>query len=438
MGIRGITKAQNRKYLRKKQVTHNPCFVLLVLILCSVVSRNSIYAQNQLSTSHSYTYGQSATFNLSIEDGSAYRDYTLYIRALDMNVLSYSVQPTHNQLVVERNLREQPLPPFSLVTYWWEYTDVDETLISTEKTTFRYIDNRFSWQTYTDKSINLYWVSGDKTTLMSTTNIAWDTLEKVQHALQTPVIPNVDIYFYPSTLDLQSALQLAGYDWVSGAAYPELGVLLLTVTDGNQALSQIQRNLPHELTHKILFDMYGAEGYANIPSWLDEGLASYFEPTPDPAYAVALNNANASSSLLRFESLCHPFPDNQPITLLSYAQSDSITRYIQSKWGWSSIRNLLQLYAEDGIDCTTGLEVVLEVPSLEFEREWRVWLETQSQTEQNPDALPENIFQLTPELRAGISIFINDAARWLVLCAFLVLPFLAFGLQFLLKKNPTK
>ncbi len=268
---------------------------------------------------------------------------------------------------------------------------------------------------------------------MNTTRIARETLTEVQYALQTSVEPQVDVYFYPSTLDLQSALQLAGYHWVASAAYPELGVIFLTVTDGNQALSQIQRNMPHELTHKILYDIYGSEGYKNIPTWLVEGLATYFEPTPDPAFALALKEANSNGTLLRFESLCHSFPEDQHLTLLSYAESASITNYIQKNYGWSSIRILLQRYAEDGIECEAGIEDVLGLPGIEIERAWRVWIETQSQTGQNSVNPNASIFTPSPELKAAISIFINDAARWLILFGFLIFPFIAFGIQYFVK-----
>jgi len=436
----GLNQVSHRPAQHKKYPDHHSRIglIALALVLCLTLSANVVNAQDQPNASHSYTYGQRVTFNLSIDDASAYGSYTLYISALDMNVSSYSVKPTNNSIVFERNLREQPLPPFSLVTYWWEYSDLNKTLITTEKTTFQYIDNRYAWQTYTDKGFSIYWVSGEKAMLMNATTIAWETLTKMQHALQTPTTPTVDVYIYPSTLDLQSALQLAGHEWIAGAAYPELGVILLSVTDGSQALSQMQRDLPHELTHKILFDIYGAEGYHYIPAWLDEGLASHFELNPDPAYALALENANANSSILRLETLCHPFPDDHRIALLSYAQSESMTSYIQQKYGWSSIRSLLQLYTEDGVDCTSGLEEILGLPTIQFEREWRVWLETQSQDAENPDGSPEHILQLTPKLRAAISIFINDAARWLVLCALLVAPFMIFSLKLIIKKSTPK
>jgi hypothetical protein len=431
--MRGKLRLTHLHLPQRGNYIHYQWITLFILIL-SIMAKTVVRAQIQTNTSHNYIYGQNATFILAIDDISSYGNFKIYISALNMNAVSVSVSPVNNRIVYERNLREQPLPPFSQVTYWWEYTDNDK-LIATEKTSFRYIDNRFEWQIYTDKNIQLAWVNGDKLTYINATKIARDAINKIQYALQvqTATASTIEVYFYPSMLDMQSALQLAGYEWASGAAYPELGVILLSVPDGNQALSHIQRKLPHELTHKVLFDAYGAEGYKNIPAWLEEGLASYFESTPDPTYALVLAEANTTNTLIHFESLCLPFPDDQRKALLSYAQSESLTRYILQKFGWSSIRSLLHIYADEGVECTTGIEDVLDIQTLQFERDWRIWLETQSI--QSPGDSPGNIFQLTPEIKATISIFIKDVARWLVLCAFVGIPFLFFFLQFVIKKH---
>lgn len=422
----------NRYHYYQQRYRLSVCAGLIALLLCLSKPSLNVVGQTSATTSMQYTFGQSVTFTLTLTDSSSYDNYNLYFSASGINTTSHTGQLTNNTVTLTRDLRNQPLPPFSHITYWWEYTDNHDTLITTEKKTFQYIDNRFEWQTYSDKGIHLFWVQGDKSTLINSTAIAWDTLTKVQHALQTTITPDIDVYFYPSTPDLQSALQLAGYEWIAGAAYPELGVIILSVAEGNQALSQIQRILPHELTHKILYDVYGAEGYEHIAEWLIEGLASYFEPTPDPAYALIIEDAVSSSTLLPVETLCFPFPDEHRTALLSYAQSESITRYIQQKNGWSSIRSLLHIYADEGVDCAAGLQEILHRTPAQFDREWRVWLETD--TAEDPQNDSPDIFKLTPEMKAAWSIFLNDAARWLVVFAVLAIPFLIFSLQLVIKK----
>lgn len=387
--------------------------------------------QSIANTNVIYTYGQIATFILNIDNASEYSEFTIYINSPGSIASSHKIEPSNNVIKYERDLREQPFPPFGLITYWWEFTDSQNDIISVEKTTFQYIDNRYQWQSYTEKKIQVFWISGEKATYIETADIITAALSRMEHAFQTTLSPDVDVYYYPSTSDLQSALQLAGYQWVGGAAYPELGVILSSVSD-QQAQSQIQRIIPHELTHKVIYDLYGAEGYNNIPAWLMEGLASYFETNPDPMYALALDEANAQSNLIPLETLCYPFPDDKTIALLSYAQSESLTRYLQQQYGWSTITRLLTLYTKEGVSCLSGLQTALNVESRQVERDWRIWLEKGSSG--TDDDMDGRFLNLPPEWIATVSIFMKDAARWLILGFVLFLPLLFFSIQQFIKR----
>ena len=121
------------------------------------------------------------------------------------------------------------------------------------------------------------------------------------------VLDAVTFYIYPSLPDLQSALRLTGYEWVGGQAYPEIGVVLLAISPSSEAILKMKRDIPHELTHKVLYDLTGPQGYAAQPVWFVEGLASTFEHSPDPAYALALQRAPQDRSCSE-TTLCHPFP----------------------------------------------------------------------------------------------------------------------------------
>ncbi len=133
MGTRELGKAKYRAYQQKRRRLYQLCSIILTLTLTLAVSASSVKAQNQFSSLHKYTYGQSATFILNIEDETAYGNFVLYIDAADMNVQSYIGRPANNQIVIERNLRDNPFPPFGMITYWWEYTDTANTLINTRQ-----------------------------------------------------------------------------------------------------------------------------------------------------------------------------------------------------------------------------------------------------------------------------------------------------------------
>jgi hypothetical protein len=419
-----------------KGVTNRVSLALVILVMLTFSLVNAPPAFTQAQISHHYTFGQSVIFNLSLGNTDEFTDYTLFISTPGMSVTSHTISPENGGLSFERNLRDFPLPPFSQITYWWEYKNHDLELLETEKHTFQYIDNRFAWESYSDNDVTVHWINIEKSIMVNAVPIIKEAIETIQHALQTTVTPVMNVYFYPSAQDLKSALQLAGYEWVAGAAYPELGVILLSVTDGPQAISQMQRTLPHEVTHKMLYDIYGQQGYQNIPAWLVEGLASYFEPTPDPAYAVVLEDALATRQVLTFGTLCYPFPDEQSIAFLAYAQSENITRFIQQTYGWSHIRSLLERYAVEGISCTTAIEEEFDLQITQFEREWKMWRQSQGNAGVHTNG--NGLFQLSPEFILALKLFVRDTARWLFLCAVLFAPFLFFGIQSIVKKRINK
>ena len=65
--------------------------------------------------------------------------------------------------------------------------------------------------------------------------------------------------------------------------------------------------IPHELAHVMLYRNVG-EGYASLPVWLSEGIASLAELYPNPDYDQALSIASQNGSLLSIEELCDTFP----------------------------------------------------------------------------------------------------------------------------------
>jgi hypothetical protein len=144
----------------------------------------------------------------------------------------------------------------------------------------------------------------------------------VNQELYTQLPPRVDIYLYTALEDLENALLLAGRDWQGGQARPDLGVVLVAIAPGQGALAQMKRGIPHELTHLLVFQATGV-GYARVPRWLDEGLASANEELAQPEYQLALRRltARASSSWRR----CAPFSTDAGMAQLSYAGASVVS-----------------------------------------------------------------------------------------------------------------
>ena len=388
--------------------------LLLSLLFCT---SHPLHAQETVKTSHTYTYGQTATFSFSLSAGTDATEATLFINVNSESTTHHTVPLANNQSQYQWDLRTSPLPPYARVEYWWKFKDAQGDEQSTEPVPFSYIDNRYTWQHESRGAITLNWVSGETALMLNALDIATTALADIQDLLDNHATTHVDIYIYPSVPDLHSALRLTGRNWVGGQAYPELGVILLAIPPSQQAILQMKRDIPHELTHKVIYDIAGPLGHETLPVWLVEGLASHFEQSPTTDYALALEKASETNQFIPFETLCYPFSDNRAQAILSYAQSQDFISYLQKTYGWSQIRALIDTYA-NGLDCSIGVQRVLgsDLPSLE--REWRAWYIHNQQT---PTPVPSRW--------AVIGIIITDLAPWLLLIGIICLPGLLFFVQ---------
>jgi hypothetical protein len=385
----------------------------LALALCLLGllgGRLTVFAQEESPiSSHTYIFGEIATFDLTFPTEPRPAEARLYLRVSGQATYAFSAYREADSVTIVRNLLTAPLTPFAEITYWWDYLTADGARVETEQHTFTYADNRYAWQTATERGVSIHWITGERPHMIQSLEIAQNAIAELQWALQTAQSPRVDIYIYPSHPDLLSAMQVSGLAWAGASAYPEVGVILVAIPPTREGMLNMDRDIPHELTHQMLYDSLGAQGYASLPTWLNEGLAAHFEARPNPEYALALAAARQTNTLIPISELCAPFPDDANRALLAYAQSASVVNYLRQTYGWTNVRSLLSTYA-DGRGCDTGMQEALKSDLAQLDRAWRVWLERKA-TDTTESSL-----------HATVSILLRDAGPWLLLFGTLLLP----------------
>ena len=385
----------------------------LGLLLAMLLPR-LLRAQAEGQPAHTYTYGQTARIMATFPESSAVTEARLFLRVPRPSILDteiYVLPVNEGVALYERDLRTHPFPPFAELTYWWTYVDGMGFTQQTEPVSFLYEDNRFLWEELQDGPFTVRWVAGTPERMIAALDIARAATAEITSQLRASDPGPVLFYVYPSTTDLQVALRLTGNEWVEGMALPEVGVILLAIPPTDAAITKMRADIPHELTHQILYWHFGDAGYKALPIWLVEGLATYFEQRADAARPAILQAAKQEGQLLPLIDLCAPFyarPAEQ--VLLAYAQSHSAVTYLQRTYVWSGVRGLLEAYA-DGRDCSAGMKHALGLELYAFERLWRVWLEQ--------DGRPAEGLQ---QRWAAARLVLRDLAPWLVLVLALVLP----------------
>jgi hypothetical protein len=205
---------------------------------------------------------------------------------------------------------------------------------------------------------------------MSVIDAAQDGFLKAQDYLPIPVpLDLIEIYIYPDSQTLQSVLGPSSVEWIAGHADPDLEVIIAALPPGPDQPLLIKQRIPHELMHVLLYQ-YTHTGFDNVPTWLNEGLATLIELVPNSDYEILLRAAVEKKVLIPISGLCRTYPRDASGALLAYAESASITRYLHAEYGLTGMDALVRSYA-NGLDCERGARRALGRSLTQLERNWR-------------------------------------------------------------------
>ena len=331
----------------------------------------------RVESSVEYTFGDSMTYALTVYTSGILTEVELVVRygqgasdVLTIDIPSPNPTPSFQARVV-RDLKQDPLPAFSSLEYWWRITLLAGDArhhMETEHYIVEYLDNRFNWHIEQREKITIYWYDGDMDFGQMAADVASTALAEIAVDLDIELPANTSIYVYSTGDQLRAGAQVGGREWVGGHAYPDLGVALVAIRPGSGAYLDMRRAIPHELTHVLLYRLLG-NGFASLPVWLNEGLAIRHQSDPIPAYDQILQAAYKKDALLDLSTLCSAFPLGGSDATLAYSQSGSVVDYIYARWGSAKLRELLLTY-KDGATCTSGVQRALSIDLASMQTEW--------------------------------------------------------------------
>ena len=334
---------------------------------------NQVFSQTTVEISDvsvTYTFGEQAIFQAKIHSSIPIQQTFLFIlpEGDSTHVVNIALDD-QGQANLQYDLKDNPVRPFARVAYWYRVTTADGSILESQKYSFDYIDNRFNWQNLDDNNFQINWYARDLNFGQDALNQAEAGLSSAEKYIPEAPSSSIKIYIYTNSSDLQSALQLGQQSWVAGEASPDLRVVLISIPSGPDQNLEMERQLPHEITHVLQYQLAGP-AYQELPTWLVEGTASIAELYPDPDYQVALNKATQAGTLLPIETLCASFPRDASNAYLAYAESASFVRMIHEKYGSSGILSLMKKY-EDGMGCDEGAIAALGSSLQQLQATWK-------------------------------------------------------------------
>lgn len=316
-------------------------------------------------------FGQSVTFQARIQSPIPIASVTVVFRDdFDEIPRRFPVGMDESGAVTYTyNVTQNVLRPFTTITYWFDIVLSNGQTYRSPNYEEQYTDNRFTWQLRADEQMRVHWYEGDDGFGDALLNVARQGLSVINTFIPISSDQPVDVYVYASADDLKNALFLSGESWQGGHANPKLGVVMLTITPGPEQSIQMETLIPHELAHVMLYRSVG-DGYASLPLWLSEGVASLAELYPNPDYEQALRTASQNGSLMPIEDLCDTFPLDASRAYLAYAESQSFVRFLRDTYGATNLFSLTSAYA-NGLSCDQGVVRVLGVSLSNLDTNWR-------------------------------------------------------------------
>jgi len=292
---------------------------------------------------------------------------------------------------------QEYIPAFSTIEYWFNIQFSDGTQEKSPVFTFEYEDTRFDWQHLDkDTQYQISWVNGDLAFGQSVQDAMFLSFENYSKYLDLPVPDTLGIFIYPNPSALQTALEITNARWIAGHANPAENIILVSIPSGFDQNLDIQRQIPHELTHLRLY-LYLGQNYSILPAWYSEGLASLSELYSLPEYWQILQAAWQNNEMIPFSELCQSIPSEANRAALAYAQSDSFVRFLYDEFGKVGLQELLDAYNQ-GYTCEDAIQTTFNIDLETLEKDWY-------QQTFNSSILPQSF---------------NTAITWIVLLLLLV------------------
>ncbi len=245
------------------------------------------------------------------------------------------------------DMRRASLPPGARITYWWQVSDAAGSTVVTPPGEVVFDDDRYEWQQLESDEVTLYWYYGSESFARELLQVCDEAIEALARDLGARVDRRIIVYIYGSAADLRQAM-VYPQEWTGGVAFTDYGIVAIGIGPGDMdwGIRALRHELTHLVVHRLTFGPFGG-----LPTWLDEGLAMRNEGETAGTFRAVLRHAVLDDTLISLRTLNGPFSSETQKAYLSYAQSESVVRYLLGTYGSEPMnRLLLMLTAGETVD----------------------------------------------------------------------------------------
>ena len=347
----------------KRSTVHFIISIILLLTSKPVVAQT---LERIINVQVSHTYGREISFSARVLQAESIKDIFIFFQVdgeNDPRGILVVADPS-GLINYTYDVQQNPIRPFANISYWYTLSLQNGENVNSQEYFFQYTDNRFPWQTLKSDLVEVNWYSSNTEYGKDAFDIMHQSILRFSNMISISEEEPIKLYLYASEGDLQENLTPGG----QAADDSKQRSLLVSIIPGVDQKALMEKQLPYELAHLLLYRKTGI-AYSLLPTWLQEGIATQVEISPNSEFDFALAQAMEKQSLISLVTLCTSFPQDPASNSLAYAQANSFTTYLLKKYGQSGMEKLIQAYT-GGFDCEQGVKTALGKTLSELEYDW--------------------------------------------------------------------
>jgi hypothetical protein len=223
------------------------------------------------------------------------------------------------------------VPPGAQIEYYHAIRDSQGNLHETPATTVEYLDTRFQWEQTQIGSLTLFHHDQPSSRVDDVARDLEGEIRRLESLLQLETQQPIRGFIYNGFTEAVPAFPsqsrtITEEQVFHGFAFPSYGVFL--------GIGTQPRLIVHETAHLMLAQALDTQGRP-IPSWLDEGFATYMEPGSEPYSGRSLSDQGLP---LRAMSTVSGTPEE---INYFYLKAESVVSYLINEHGGQSFQTFL-------------------------------------------------------------------------------------------------
>jgi hypothetical protein len=350
--------------------------VLACVLACSLAIPRSTRADEAIRVVRDtcqVQFAQGITFHIELAAQTAIQQVTLYYLQVGEGLtvkVPLRVEPGQRTFEYTWALEPGDIPVGASLRYYWQIKDEAGNERRTPSTDFSYDDDRFTWKPLVEGTITLFWYGSDLSRAQRLLGYATQALDRLQKDMGITVDQPIRIYVYETKSDMSLALPR------QSDAYDDRVLTLGVVVDKGTLLvlgshPDVEGTMGHEMAH-VIVGLVTDNPYAELPRWLDEGLAMVSEGEFPTDNRRALEDAVRRDALISVRSLSGYTGDPEEVDLF-YGEVYSLVEFVLKTYGKEKIAQLLSAVRE-GLYQEEALQQVYGFGLDELDTQWRASL----------------------------------------------------------------